>query len=476
MRKGDRSWQRQARNLNLRMESIVLIPGIIATLRGLRLGPARLFLNFYLPMLMILPEYYRWTVPGIPKVTFSQPVILVTMFALISHGAFKRWKITSTDVLVFCFFATFSVSEYVNKGYKESQNLTFDMLTWFLLPYIAAKAVVEPMDQRVPFMRRIVLLLAAIAVISVYEFRMGMTPFQFLLSRFFPFQGTGWVTTFRWGFARIAGPYGHSILCGLLFVIAYRIHRWLEWNHCWERRFQSLPFSIDKGLLLRIILIAGALMSMVRGPWIGGILGGAVALIGNSRNPRRGAIRIGLIALAIAIPVGAAFYSYVSVGRANATSTAQESAAYRKELVDKYMGIAEDHAWLGYGRNNFPQVPGMPSVDNYYLLLALWHGFTASALLLILLFSIITRLFRRGFLEAELGLPCPSLSFTLAGIMVAILFTLGTVYMGTQVTPMVAMLIGWSEAYLQSPMQATHAESTDSVASAAAFRFARVVT
>ena len=67
MRKGDRSWQRQARNLNLRMESIVLIPGIIATLRGLRLGPARLFLNFYLPMLMILPEYYRWTVPESQK-------------------------------------------------------------------------------------------------------------------------------------------------------------------------------------------------------------------------------------------------------------------------------------------------------------------------------------------------------------------------------------------------------------------------
>jgi hypothetical protein len=239
---------------------------------GLRFGATRVFLNFYLPTLLILPEYYRWTVPGIPKVTFSQPVILVTIFALVLQGAFKRWKFTATDVLVFCLFATFSISEYVNKGYKESQNLTFDMLTWFLLPYIAAKAIVEPMDQRIAFMRRVAQPLAAIAVISLFEFRMGMTPFQMVLSRFFPYQGTGWVTTFRWRFARIAGPYGHSILCGLLFVIGYRIQRWLEWHHCWEKRFRSLPLSVDKGLVLRIVLIAGALMSMVRGPWIGGFL------------------------------------------------------------------------------------------------------------------------------------------------------------------------------------------------------------
>jgi hypothetical protein len=457
------------------MESIVLIPGLLAALRGLRNGPARVFLDFYLTTLLVLPEYYRWTVPGIPKVTFSQPVIIVTIVALFMYGGFKSWTITATDILVFCLFATFSVSEYVNKGYKESQNLTFDMLTWFLLPYIAAKAIVEPMSKRVAFMRRLVLLFSGIAVISVYEFRMGMTPFQLILSRFFPYQGTGWVTTFRWGFARTAGPYGHSILCGLLFVIAYRIHRWLEWNHYWEKRFRSLP-NIDKGLLLRIILIGGALMSMVRGPWIGGVLGGAVAIIGNARNPRRQAILVGLVMLAIGIPVGSAFYSYVSVGRANAKSVAQESAAYRKELIDKYMSVAEDHAFLGYGRNNFPEVPGMPSVDNYYLLLALWHGFTATVILLILFFGLTIRLFRRGFLEAELGLPQPSLSFTLAGILIAIVFTLGTVYMGTQVIPMVAMLIGWSDAYLLAPMREGTSESVSSSVTRASFRFARVVT
>jgi hypothetical protein len=180
--------------------------------------------------------------------------------------------------------------------------------------------------------------------------------------------------------------------------------------------------------------------------------------------------------LAIGIPAGAAFYRYVSVGRANAKTVAQESAAYRKELVDKYLSIAEDHALLGYGRANFPVIAGMPSVDNYYLLLALWHGFIATAVLVILLFGTTVRLFRRGFREAKLGLPQPSLSFTLAGIFVALIFTLGTVYMGTQVIPMVAMLIGWSDAYLFAPIRMESQNSPVAIEPAVAFRFARVIT
>jgi len=72
---------------------------------------------------------------------------------------------------------------------------------------------------------------------------------------------------------------------------------------------------------------------------------------------------------------------------------------------DKYLTIAEDHAKLGYGRSNFPIVAGMTSIDNYYLLLSLWHGFIASGLLIILLFGTSIRLFRRGLRETDLGFP-----------------------------------------------------------------------
>jgi len=55
--------------------------------------------------------------------------------------------------------------------------------------------------------------------------------------------------------------------------------------------------------------------------------------------------------------------------------------------VDQYLSVAEDHALLGYGRNNFPVIGGMTSIDNYYLLLSLLHGFIASSVLVILLFG-----------------------------------------------------------------------------------------
>jgi len=111
-------------------------------------------------------------------------------------------------------------------------------------------------------------------------------------------------------------------------VIAYRLQRWLEWSHSWEPRFQRIHLPFDKGSCCGWPFWEIA-DGMVRGPWIGGILGALGAIIGNSVNPRRASIRVGLIVLAIGIPTGAAFYSYISVGRAHATTVAQESAAYR---------------------------------------------------------------------------------------------------------------------------------------------------
>ncbi len=144
--------------------------------------------------------------------------------------------------------------------------------------------------------------------------------------------------------------------------------------------------------------------------------------------------------------------------------------------MDQYLSVAEDHALLGYGRNNFPVIGGMTSIDNYYLLLSLLHGFIASSVLVILLFGTTIRLFRRGLLETDLGFPQPSLAFTLAAILVAVIFTLATVYMGDQVIPLVAMLLGWSDGYLVAPMRTQPAKSTVSLGTAVPFGFTRVVT
>jgi hypothetical protein len=81
-------------------------------------------------------------------------------------------------------------------------------------------------------------------------------------------------------------------------------------------------------------------MSMGHGPWIGGVLDAAFAIMGNAVNARRISLRVGLIVLAIGIPTGAGFYSYVSVGRANAKSVSlANSQAWSHKKVEERLGL-----------------------------------------------------------------------------------------------------------------------------------------
>src|ERR1700761_2088531 len=193
------------------MTIIVLLPGILAAWIAFFRSPAQAFLSIYVPVLVLVPEYYRWTVPLLPKVTASQGTIVAIVAVAIMRKAL-RWHPSQTDFLILGLLLCMAVSEYTNAGYKEAQNLTFDMLAWFVFPYIAGKSFIEPLGLRLQFARRLVFLIFVVAIVSCYEFRLGRTPFRIPLDPFFGGQGSGWVTTFRWGFARIAGPYGHAIL------------------------------------------------------------------------------------------------------------------------------------------------------------------------------------------------------------------------------------------------------------------------
>lgn len=147
---------------------------------------------------------------------------------------------------------------------------------------------------------------------------------------------------------------------------------------------------------------------------------------------------------------------------------------YRKELFERYYAIALDHAWLGWGRNTWPKIPGMGSIDNYYLLLSLMHGLLSSALLLALMTWMGVRLFRHGMaapVEAN------SLAFTFLGILVAFAISLVTVYMGESVVPAFFLLLGWAEGYMQGQgHQAVAARKPPAVKRAEPpFRFRRII-
>ncbi len=430
------------------MGIVTVIPALLACLIAVRHSTWRAYLDVYIPVLLLLPMYYRWVLPVLPDPTFEQATIL-PIAGLFLAQQWRTWKFSGMDLGMGAFAGCIGYSEYLNAGYKEAQNLMFDMIASVVLPYVLTKQLVALEGRSVAFARRIVLMLVAVSIISIFEFRTGVNPWSRLLSRFFPGQGWEWVTSYRYGFTRIAGPYAHAILAGLVLAVAFRLHRWLEWTGEWGPQFRWLRWTrLSKARLIMVVLIAGIVMTMVRGPWLGGVAGGAIAWLARSRNRQRTICALAAGLVVIGIPAAYRFYAYASVGRAHATEVSQETAAYRVELIDKYVTTAKEGGWWGYGRNTWPRLPSAPSIDNHYLLLWLMHGRAAVSLFI----GIVAIMFVRLML-ADLRMPVReplggSLGFTLAGLYLVYAITLATVYMGMQAIPLFAIVTGWSEGYL----------------------------
>jgi hypothetical protein len=187
-------------------------------------------------------------------------------------------------------------------------------------------------------------------------------------------------------------------------------------------------------------------MTVARGPWLGALVAAAVVAVGRARNrPRALVIAASVLALG-ALVGGTALGAYLDIQPGQVMTMSQESAYYRKVLFEKYLEIALDHAWFGWGLTTWPKVRGMESIDNYYLLISLMHGLPAMLMLVVMLVGSAAQCVRRGLAEPVGG---HSPLFTFAGIFVAIFVSMGTVYMGEQVLPTLFFMLGWAQAALQ---------------------------
>jgi len=386
----------------------------------------------------------------------------------------RYWKVSVADLLVIGLGSLMAYSEYTNAGYSEAQNLMSGMLFQIIAPYLVAKLVIDREGLHVETAKKVVFILFFVALIGVFEFKFGWNPFLVYGERIFHGQGLGWVTTFRHGFARVAGPYAHCILAGMMMIMAYRLSRWLEWGGHWEpkfRMFPNLPWS--KGRIITLGILAGSIMTIARGPWVGGLLG--ALFVNAGRHPKRKqAFIIGIVGLLlIAIPGYLAFQAYLDIKPGMEMTMSQETALYRKVLFEKYYSIALDHAWLGWGRNTWPKVPGMSSVDNYYLLLSLMHGVLATVLLVTLMAWMSVRLFIKGMSEP---VESNSLAFTFLGIIIAFFVSLVTVYLGEAVVPALFLMLGWAEGYIQGQgCRGIGAQNAELEKPAKLFNFRRVI-
>lgn len=414
----------------------------------LRTSYQQAFLSIYLGTLLLLPSWPRWILAGLPDPTFNEAVIL-PIAAVYCLKEIRNWRFSVMDALVAALLLVMAISEFLNTGYNEAQNLMFDRVAAGLLPYMLAKGIIEANRLTVAFVKRFVLCLCIVFPAMLFEARFGYNLFRTCFDPFFPGEGSGWVTTFRYGLARSSGPYSHAILAGMVFMIGAHLQFWLAKNRYWEPAFRAECLaSIRKPIVLSMAVIGGLLLAIARGPQLGAILGWLCGYPGRGQDSAGRAKRLAAWAALIGLPIGLWTHSYVAVGRAAAGSASQETAAYRKELVDKYIPIVEQKGLFGWGLSTWPKVPGMPSIDNYYLLLSLQHGVLATGLLLAILFTVMIRAYRNGMRNAQSITPGTSLSFALLGIYAGLTFSLATVFLGESMIPIFFLLTGFTEGYL----------------------------
>ena len=84
------------------MGFLPILPALLAAYVALRYSPARAYLQVYIPVLLLLPMYYRWVLPVLPDPTFEQATILpIAAVFLWRHAA--QWRFSFTDLLIVSF-------------------------------------------------------------------------------------------------------------------------------------------------------------------------------------------------------------------------------------------------------------------------------------------------------------------------------------------------------------------------------------
>lgn len=429
---------------------LIALPGLLAVFVAHTQSPQNAFLKVYIPTLLLLPAYYYIDPPLLPPVDLNQSAMLGIFLIWIIRGAPGWWN-SPFDWLVITYTVFIAVSEYLNAGYKDAQNLAFATLVSVLFPYIIAKSFIEPFNLRMQFVKQVIISLTIVACISMLQFITGgWSLWHRILGRFFGGQGWQWIPQYRWGFGRITGPYGHAILAGIIFAVGFRLQRWLQWSQAWPKRWPVLPWwPLPVDVTLSLIMLAGMFMTLSRGPWIGAFLAVFVVLVGRLKW-RWTAVIVLITAVTLFTPVAIErFASYIEELRRVGDTHTEHTLVYRWDLMNTYIDLGMERLYLGWGRTQYPKIPGQRSIDNHFLLFFLMHGIIAVSLLVFMMVLMSIRLFFHDMRLPIADPPGSGLGFTLSSLYLVYGWSIATVFLGEQSLPLLFILMGWSEGYLR---------------------------
>lgn len=439
-----------------------------------RRGIEAAFLWVWIPFFLALPFSFWVNIPGLPDPNFMQAAILPLLFALV-RDRIHLIRIGPMEALMFLYIAIRLVADFLSRGYSDAQNYGFYLLTCVVGPYLLGRHLITDRRMDIATAKAFVAMFLIFFPMFLFEAKFWVSPVFKLLSPLFPDAGSG--LSLRWGIARTAGTFEHPILACIMVIVVYRLHRWLCWSGEWKQpqagllgRFQRwtarAPLSFESQISLVLILMA--LMTISRGPWIGGLAAALLVAVGNARNRKR-ALGLMIVALVGGAIVGKlALDAYITPEQGAVLSGEAETMLYRKVMIERYQAFLMERMWSGWGLTGVPKIPGMESVDNAFFLMALQHGVLAPAVfVLMFVFAIVSQL--------KFGLQAPAgqtpIGFTFSGIYLMCFVAFATVYMGAQTEPMLFLLLGWGESVKhRSAVSGTQENDASPPARSPAFR------
>jgi hypothetical protein len=446
---------------------VIFIPALLAIYFLTRYSVRESLLRVYVPCIVFLPLYIKFFIKG-ATVTPGAPIGLVLFVAAIFYGRRRRWQLTWVDfaVLLYCFSSFIADAHY--RKLTLGLYAGWDAFFLSVCPYIIGRFLIEENGLRVRFAKSLVLCLAIVGVVGLWEFRMTANPFQ-SFADYLNKDAYGILSRqMRWGFARVAGPYASAITAGMVFTAGLILQLWLYGAKLW--RSAKSKGRQGWGTAILLALIGGLLMSQSRGPWIGCALGLIPTFVGFAKNRRRAAI-VSIVILAISLSITyVVLDDYTNVDYHAAADSDQQNASYRRELWTTYKPVVVVGGIWGWGRPFSTDMAGVksdqPSIDNMYLLLAVGQGYFGVAVFVFIILATIGHLLRL----------CASVRrredamfvFALLGIVLATSFTLTTVFLGEPMNELFFLICGWAWSLKKQSFLAGESELSQ-VVSAPAF-------
>ncbi len=423
------------------MPIIILIPLVVVLFALFRDSVQKTFLDFVIPAWLLLPIYFYWKVAALPPLDFSEAALL-PIGILIVFKEMKSWRLSVMDLWLAIFTFSSCYSDSLAGHHTAWIFDLFHTLCEAVIPYMIGKVLIEQHQSRVATVRRMLLVLFGACLFSWYEYRMEQNPFSMIFARFFPGEHTQWRTQIRWGFGRVAGPFGQSELAGIMLVFGLTLALWMAWQHLWEPRFQHLRWlKMQKATLITIVMALTLFMTQARGPWLGAAVALPVLWISRARNVLRASVIVGLLLVVVGGAGSYALKKYAASGEPQ--SNEQQTAQYRSQLLDNYLPVAEAGGPWGWGQD-FPRAPGQGSIDNEYLFLGLTQGWIGSLSFALIGVSAALRAARAAAMA-----PTPfdqSFALCLLGIVLGVMTVIFTVFLGNQTYALFFLLAGWAQA------------------------------